>query len=307
MIAIIAGAVKTFEVMGSFEDPNPIEGKLYYRPSDNRLFYYTKSGTRSNPDTGYFPVWDGTQTYQSSFSNEKYYGKDTRPLDLDTLCASVDQKVADDIRHRQKRTDHQDLLKPEIVNSDNMFTQTIKGTICAMDVTIVDLVEMATPKLSQATVESFYTSLSKITLMRMDKWLVWLNTILHKGFTITVFHGTKKLVSYQYPMNQFDTGLVQYPEITEDPKSDFLKKLIRIVTIQENINKARLRSDETDEYTINNLMTSLNGNKPLSAQLFSRFMRMAGLSYEVIIEDGGCPVFTFRDQTFTNKEGGVQV
>ena len=65
--------------------------------------------------------------------------------------------------------------------------------------------------------------------------------------------------------------------------------------VMENIDKASLRSPEVDDYTINNMMTTLSGTKPLSAQLFSRFMRMARLMYTVDIMDAGTLVFQYKE------------
>ena len=53
MIGIIPGNTKTYEVNGSFNDDNLVEGKLYYDPTDERLYYYSLSETRSNPENGY--------------------------------------------------------------------------------------------------------------------------------------------------------------------------------------------------------------------------------------------------------------
>src|SRR5699024_11353689 len=111
--------------------------------------------------------------------------------------------------------------------------------------------------------------LSKITLMRMDKWLIWMNSILHKAFTFGVYKDDALVVQYDYPQNRYSVSDVSCQEILSS-QDDFLKKLIKITMMKTNLNKSDLRSDTTDEYTINNLMTSLNGNKPLSAQLFSR-------------------------------------
>ena len=35
----------------------------------------------------------------------------------------------------------------------------------------------------------------------------------------------------------------------------------------ENLTKEKLKSEEVDDYTINNMMTTISGNKSLSAQL----------------------------------------
>jgi hypothetical protein len=66
--------------------------------------------------------------------------------------------------------------------------------------------------------------------------------------------------------------------------------------MMENITKTTLRSNEgVDDYTINNMMTTLNGDKALSAQLFSRFIRMAGLTFSVDIVKDGKIIFTYKE------------
>lgn len=294
MIGIIPGQTKTFTIMGDFNSSELVEGSLYFDPKDKRLYYYSTTETRSNPENGFFPIWDGKNKILSNFSNEKYFD-DSLKVDIASMANAINQKTAATLRYNQRRTDNQNTtLSPMIINEDNMFTQTIKGTISAMNITMVDLIDMATPKLNQNIVESYYNSLSKITLMRMDKWLVWMDAILHTGFVISVYRDTKLLVTYRYPEDVYETGIIKYDSIT-NLEIDFLKKIIKIVMVMENITKAKLRSEMTDEYTINNLMTSLNGNKPLSAQLFSRFMRMAQLTYTVsIIDRNKKPIFIFN-------------
>lgn len=295
MIGIIPGSTKTYEIMGDFNSAEKEEGKLYFDPKDNRLYMFSEIETRSSPRSGYFPIWNGKQKFVSKFSNMKYFDDSIPKVGIDELCNSLDNETADRVRRNQRRTDHQDLLKPEIFNEDNFFTQIIKGTISAMNVSIFDLIEEASPKLNATIVESMYNSLSKITLMRLDKWLIWMNSILHKSFVFTIVSKGKVILEYTYPQNEFSVNDDRVKSILES-KDDFLKKIIKIVMITEEVNKNDLRSETTDEYTINNLMTSLNGSKPLSAQLFSRFMRMAHFSYTIDVMDNGDCIFEFKDQ-----------
>ena len=294
MIGIIPGNTKTYEVNGSFNDDNLVEGKLYYDPTDERLYYYSSSETRSNPENGYFPIWNGKSKFVSKFSNQKYLS-DIVKLDIDNMCDSIDSDTADTVRYNHRRSDYQELLKPEIYNEDNFFTQIIKGVICKLDMTMIDLYDGGVPKLTEEQIESMYSSLSKITLMRMDKWLIWMNSILHKSFSFAVYDKSKLIVSYRYPENKFSVDDPRCDEIIKS-NDDFLKKLIKITMIVMDVNKNQLRSDTTDEYTINNLMTSLNGDKPLSAQLFSRFMDMAHYQYVIAVyNDDGSVLFEFKD------------
>ena len=294
MVGIIPSSNKTFEIYGDFNSSNLVEGKLYYHPSDKRLYFYSLKEKRSNPNTGFFPVWDGKEIFKSQFSNEKYFDKDVINMMIDTMCSTINKDVADQVLYNQRRSNNDEILRPQISDGDNMFTQCVKGVINVKEVSMIDLVDMSSPKLSQKQIENYYSALTKITFMRIDKWDIWVNVILHISYDINVYKGNKKLISYYYPKNEFDTGIVKYDNIISS-KDDQYKKIIKILMIMENINKTDLKSDEVDDYTINNMMTTLNGSKALSAQLFSRFIRMAGLTYQVIIYDKDKQIFKFRE------------
>ena len=175
-----------------------------------------------------------------------------------------------------------------------MFTQCIKGTICAMDVTSADLLEMSTPRMEPRMIDNYYSSLNKISFMRLEKWNVWLNNILHIGYGLDVFKGKKKILSYSYPVDSFETGVVKYDQIIKSSK-DPLKRIVKILMVMENIDKKALQTDDVDDYTVNNMMTTLNGEKPLSAQLFSRFTRMTGLTYRVRIIKDNKTIFEYKE------------
>lgn len=294
MIAIIPSSNRTFEVYGDFESKNLIEGKLYYDKSDNRVYYYSTIENRSNPKTGYFPVWDGKNTYVSSFSNIKYFDKDATKLDISTMCSTINKDVADQVIYMQRRSDNNEILRPELCDGDNMFTQCIKGIINAKELTMIDLVDMSSPRLQEKVIENYYNALVKITFMRLDKWNIWINVILHVNYIIDIFKNDKKLLSYNYRKNEFDTGIVKYDNIIST-NDDSFKKIIKILMIMENINKNSLKSEDVDDYTINNMMTTMNSNKPLSAQIFSRFIRMAGLSYNIRIYDNDKIIFEYNE------------
>lgn len=294
MIGIIPSTNQTFEVYGDFNSKKLVENKLYYDPKDGRVYFYSLSETRSNPRTGYFPVWDGNKTYVTSFSNNKYFDKDVIKSDLQTISSKINKEVAEDVLYKQRKSDNNEILRPKLVDGDNMFTQCVKGVLNAKELTMVDLVDMSSPNLTQKAIENYYSTLTKITFMRMDKWNVWINIILHVKYNLEVYKDKKRLISYRYPENIFDTGIVKYDNIISTSDDPF-KKIIRILMIMENINKNSLRSDEVDDYTINNMMTTINGSKPLSAQLFSRFIRMAGLSYIMQIFDDGKMIFEYRE------------
>ena len=294
MIGIIPSNNKTFEIYGDFNTDNPIEGKLYYDPKTERLFLYSTKETRANPSTGYFPVWDGKATYISNFAIEKYFNKDVTKIDIATMCANINKDVAQEILYKQRRSENDEILKPQLSDGDNMFTQCIKGVINVKQITMIDLIDMAAPKLSEKIVENYYSALVRITFMRLDKWNIWIDDILHINYVIEVRNQDKKLLTYRYPKNVFDTGIVKYDNIINSDDDPF-KKIIKIIMIMENITKNSLKSDEIDDYTINNMMTTLNGKKSLSAQLFSRFIRMANLSYTITIYDGDNQIFEYYE------------
>lgn len=294
VIGIIPSSNKTFEIFGDFNEKNLVEGKLYYDPNTKKLYFYSLVETRSNPRTGYFPVWDGKNVYSSSFSKDKYFDKDVVQVDIESMCSSISKEVADEVLYKQRRSDNDEILRPQLSDGDNMFTQCIKGVINAKKLTMVDLVDMSSPKLSQKVIENYYSALTKITFMRLDKWNIWINVILHVNYSIEVSKGQKKLLTYRYPTDTFDTGIVKYDNIVASEDDPF-KKIIKILMVMENINKNSLRSQEVDDYTINNMLTTLNGKKALSAQLFSRFIRMASLSYIIKIYDGDVQIFEYKE------------
>ena len=293
MEGIIPSGSKTYEVYGDFNTPNPIEGKLYY-DKDKRLYYYSTQESRSNPNTGYFPIWNGEKTFTSNFSNRKYFDTDVTIIDIAHMASTISKDVASDIMYRQRRSMNDNLLKPAICDEDNMFTQCIKGVICAMNIAMVDLVDMSRGKLPEKAIENYYSSLNKITFMRLEKWKIWLSSILHVSYVLDVYDGDRKLITYHYPEDTFDTGVVKYDNITSQ-KYDAYKKIVKILMIMKNITKSTLKTDEVDDYTINNMMTTLNGDKSLSAQIFSRFIRMAGLSYTIRIYDGAKLLFEYME------------
>ena len=286
LIGVIPSGSKSYEVYGDFSETNPVEGKLYYDPTTSRLFYYSTFENRSNPKTGYFPVWDGKRVYISTHSAAKYFDRDAIKVDFNSISKQISGSVADEIRYKQRRAVADDILKPPIQDGDNAFTQCVKGVISALNITMVDLVDMCKPKLDQKVLEGYYNALSKITFMRIDKWNIWVNNILHIQYTVNVYKDGKRIVQYNYPENTFDTGIVKYTDIIKT-KEDPLKKIVKILMVMCNITKKMLLSSGVDDYTVNNMMTTINSEKALSAQLFSRFIRLSELSYDIQICDNG--------------------
>lgn len=294
MIGIIPSISKTFIVESMFGDQPFEEGKLYVDPKTKRVYMYSLIETRSNPKTGYFPIWDGKKYHISKFSNEKYLDRDVTKTDIILLGSNISKNIADNILYHQRKSSNNTILQPQLSDDDNMFTQCIKGILNVKKLTLVDLVDMSSPKLSEKTISNYYSALTKIAFMRLDKWNVWINVILHLKYTIIVYKDDRKLLSYEHPREIFDTGIVKYDNIIKT-KDDPFKKIIKILMIMENINKNSLRSKEVDDYTINNMITTLNSDKALSAQLFSRFIRMANLSYYTKIFDKDELIFEYHE------------
>lgn len=295
LIGFIPSQNKTFEIFGDFNSNELVEGKLYYHPETQRLYYYSLNYTRSCPDTGYFPVWDGKICRESRFSNKKFFNTDAIKSDIQSMCSKIDATVAEQVRYNQRRSDNDEILNPELSDGDNMFTQCIKGVIKARQLTMVDLIDLSKPKLTQKAIENYYSALTKITFMRLDKWNIWIDVILHLKYVIEIYKGEKLLLKYYYPDDTFDTGVVKYDSIISSGDDPF-KRIIKILMVMENINKNSLRSAEVDDYTINNMISTLNGKKSLSAQLFSRFIRMANLSYTItLFNEDGTQVFEYKE------------
>lgn len=294
MIGIIPGFSKTFIVEGMITDESLQEGKLYADPNTKRIFMYSQIEKRSNPNTGYFPVWDGNKYYITKFSNNKYLDKDVTTADITKIGSNINKNVANNILYQQRKSVNNEILAPQLSDGDNMFTQCIKGVLNVKKLTMIDLIDMSSPRLTEKAINNYYSALTKIAFMRLDKWNIWINIILHLKYTVIVYKDDKKLLSYKHPRDIFDTGIVKYDNIV-NTKDDPFKKIIKILMIMENINKNSLKSKEVDDYTINNMITTLNSNKALSAQLFSRFIRMANLSYSVMLFEGDELIFEYNE------------
>lgn len=294
MIGIIPTTFRTFEVDGDLSCTSPKEGKIYYDKKDGRLYYYSTTETRSNPSNGFFPIWNGKIKYISNFSVEKYIDRDVTKLDFESINKSLDKDTANKIIYERKRADAGDILNPIITDEDNMFTQCIKGTIIAKQLTMVDLTEMNTGNFSQHIIENYYQALNKISFMRLEKWYIWVDKILHIGYHIDVMKGDDIILGYTYPQNKFQmvTPACRSVLISDD---DPFKKIIKMIMIKERIDKNDLKNDDIDDYTINNMMTTLNTKKSLSAHLFSRFIQLAGLSYVIKIYDKNKLIFEYKE------------
>lgn len=294
MIGMIPSASKTYEVYGDFNMTPLVEGKLYYHPDTKRLYYYSQTLKRSNPQSGYFPIWDGTKIYESKYSNTKYLSDIIKP-DISIMSKNINNEIARSIRYRQRLSENNKALNPSIDDEDNFFTQTIKSVIQKLNITKVDLLDMSSDIVNDRTIENYYSSLTKVTMMRLEKFHIWMDKILQMHYVVSVYREGKRVLSYSWPHDKFDTGLVKYDKAI-DQSDDPFKKIVKILMVKENISKMSLKTEDVDDYTINNLMTTLHSNKSLSAQLFSRFIRMANLSFSLeVFNKKNELIFTYKE------------
>lgn len=293
MIGIIPGGSQTYVVDSYFNETTPIEDHLYADPLDGRIYVYSSTITRSTIDTIFLPRWDGKRKYVYKHSNEKYIDKDVIKTDINVLSNNIDDNIADNISYMQRKADNKKLLIPTIKENDNAFTQCIKAVFNKKILTLPDLVHMS--NINEDTLLKYYTALDKISFMRADKWRIWIDDVFHLHYIISVYQNDKKLISYYHPENKYDTGIVKYDLIKSLPDNDFLKKITKITFIAANISKDDLKSDHIDDHTINNLMIVLNTNKLLSAQLFSRFIHMANLSFTIQLFENGELIFEYKE------------
>lgn len=291
MIGIIPGKSKTFIVDGMIDDGNLEEGKLYVENKTGRIFMYSLIETRANPATGFFPIYDGKQKYISKFANERYLDKDVISTDLKRMSSEINSEVADNILYLQRRADNGDVLKPEIRENDNMFTQCIKGIFDIKDLTLIDLIDLS--GLNEKLIAGYYSALCKIAFMRTERWYIWVDKIFHIDYTIYVLKNDESLLAYNHSTKSFKVD-GKFDDIING-KDDFLKKIVKIIMRLENITKDNLRSDQVDDYTVNNMMIILGNTKPLSSQLFSRFIDMTNLSYRVVLYDNNKEIFEFSE------------
>lgn len=292
MIGIIPGIHKTFIVDDYFCE-TPTEGNLYVDPDSKRVFMYSKVFKRSSAENGFFPVWDGQKKIITPFSNNKTL-ENVIDFDIAKLSSKIDSEKAEQILIEQRKHNSGVLLEPVITNDDNLFTKCIKGTILNLKLSFDDLIEMSYPKLNEKMLNIYYSSLNKTAFMRLNKWHVWVTTILSVGYRITVFDRENSvLVSYEFPSGVI--AGVNEKLIKSTNCSDPLKQIVKILILLLNISKEQFKTDAVDEYTINNLFTVIGNNKPMSGQIFSRFIILSDLMYQIEVIKDGEVIYSFKE------------
>lgn len=292
MIGIIPGVNKTFVVSGYFCE-NPVQGQLYVDPESKRVFIYSTTETRSCVHNGFFPVWNGKQKIITNFSNYKTVD-DIINTDIKTLSQSISKEVAENVLLEQKKHNSGNALDPVITNDDNFFTKCIKGVILNQKLSFNDLVEQSSSNINEKTIMIYYSSLIKTAFMRLDKWFTWVTSILHLNYKISVFDDLQNnLVTFEFPSKEFtcqDKNL-----LTKITDSDDLKRTIKLLIALKGIVKDQFKDESIDEYTINNMFTIINGNKPMSAQIFSRFIDLADLYFIIEIFQDGELIYSLKE------------
>ena len=291
MIGIVPGTNKTFSVADYFCE-KPVEGNLYIDPVSKRIFYYSEKETRSCPTTEFFPVWDGKTKYISKFSVTKYE-KDVIPMDINVMGKSINKEMAEQITENLKKCNSLNPLEPEIDPNDNIFTKCVKGVILNKGLALQDLVEMSQPQMDEKAIGVFYSSLVKTSYMRLDKWDVWVMNILHIEYDISIFDGDELLVKYHCPSNEF--SCIDEDILSETECNDPLKQIVKILIKLKDITKDQFKSDDIDEYTVNNMFTIINSNKKLSGQIFSRFVSMAELACKIDVYMDGELIYSLEE------------
>ena len=291
-IGIIPGNHQTFIIEGVLGTDLLEEGKLYLDEKEDRIYIYSTSMVRSNPSNGYFPIWNGNRKITSEFSNHKS-SKDIISMNIKNMSSNVDETTAKRVLYQYRKFGNDEVLLPAIAEGDNMFTQCIKGVLTAKRMTLIDIVDSCVPAMDEKVIANYYIALNKITFMRLDRWNIWINNILHLRYIVDVLKNGESIITYEHPANKFTVGY-NYDHIIKT-KDDPFKKIVKILIDMENIEKQSLMSKEVDNYTINNMMTTINGSKSLSAQLFSRFLRMAKLTYTVQMFDNETLIFEYNE------------
>lgn len=294
MIGIYPGKTKTFIVEDCINNVNDfIEGHLYVDEDTDLLYIYSSKITRPNVEYGFFPIFDGKNKYVRTYCILKTY-KDVINQNLDNMISNVDDETKNKVDSLQRNCSDQDPLKPIISDSDNAFTQCIKSIIDIKKYTLSQLEELCS--IDKSLIKNYYSVLNKISFMRLDRFNIWMKSILHMNFKLIVKDNNgNKLVTYDDNLNKFDTGIISYNDIVNNNNIDFMKKIIFIVMRMKSITKSQLSSGDMKDYTVNNLLILLNSNKQFSIQLFSRFIKMIDYSYNIEIYDKDKLIFIYSE------------
>lgn len=302
MESIVVCKNNTYPVEGMFSNQMK-EGKLYIDPKSKRIYCYTTTTQVVGNDSYHFPIYDGKHFFDSVRSYKKYES-DVISTDVTDMASSISEKDREDMEYRSKAVLYGDILEPEISDSDNIYSQCIKGILLHKKYNILDLSIMSNPKLTVEEISNLYQSLHKIAFMREKKFMIWMNQILHMEYKVNCYDSDsdRQLLTYhsmdqryEFYRKDDDSHKEEYDEILKKSWDPF-KKMINLIIKMKNYKKADFNVNTESAYTINNMMTTIFGDKSVSAQIFSRFMRIINLPFDIIIYDKDDIVFTYTSK-----------
>lgn len=302
MESIVVCKNNTYPVEGMFSNQME-EGKLYIDPKSKRIYCYTTTTQVVGTASHHFPIYDGKHFFDSVRSYKKYES-DVISTDVTDMASSISEKDREDMEYRSKAVLYGDILEPEISDSDNIYSQCIKGILLHKKYNLLDLSIMSNPKLTVEEISNLYQSLHKIAFMREKKFMIWMNQILHMDYKVNcydsnsdqpilIYHSIDKRYEFYHKNN--DGHREEYDEILKKSWDPF-KKMINLIIKMKNYKKADFNINTESAYTINNMMTTIFGDKSVSAQIFSRFMRIINLPFDIVIYDKDDIVFTYTSK-----------
>ena len=304
MESIVICKNNTFPVEGTFSDHMEV-GKLYVDPKSKRIYCFDPINQIVGDKSKYFPIYNGKQFFDSIRSYKKYES-DIVSTNVQNMANSISEQDKVDMEYRSKAVLYGDILEPEISDSDNIYSQCIKGVLQRKKYNLLDLSMMSKPKLSIDEISNLYQSLHKIAFMREKKFMIWIHQILHMEYRVICFDadGVKKLILYDSKDNTYE--FIDTKDIYEANKKEYesiqkkswdpLKKIINMIIQLKNYKKSDFNKKTESSYTINNMMTTIFSDKSVSAQIFSRFMRIINLPFEFVIYDDHGIVFTYASK-----------
>ena len=301
MKSIVVCKNNTYSVEGMFSNQME-EGKLYIDPKSKRIYCYITTTQVVGDASHHFPIYDGKHFFDSVRSYKKYES-DVISTDVTDMASSISEKDREDMEYRSKAVLYGDILEPEISDSDNIYSQCIKGILLHKKYNLLDLSLMSNPKLTVEEISNLYQSLHKIAFMREKKFMIWMNQILHMNYKVNCYdvNSEQPLITYHSVDKRYEFHIhnenmqKEYDDILKKSWDPF-KKMINLIIKMKNYKKADFNINTESAYTINNMMTTIFGDKSVSAQIFSRFMRIINLPFDIVIYDKDDIVFTYTSK-----------
>ena len=279
MDSIVVCKNNTYPVEGMFSNQME-EGRLYIDPKSKRIYCYTTTTQVVGDTSHHFPIYDGKHFFDSVRSYKKYES-DVISTDVTDMASSISEKDREDMEYRSKAVLYGDILEPEISDSDNIYSQCIKGILLHKKYNLLDLSIMSNQKLTVEEISNLY----------MDYKVNCYDS--NSDQLLLTYHSIDKRYEFYHKNN--DCHREEYDEILKKSWDPF-KKMINLIIKMKNYKKADFNVNTESAYTINNMMTTIFGDKSVSAQIFSRFMRIINLPFDIVIYDKDDIVFTYTSK-----------